>query len=197
MEAEMRCFVAVNLPGEIREEVGKFTASLSHVADGKGVRWVRPENIHLTLKFLGNVDREMLPELSLALGGALAGQPPCSLTVKGAGVFPPRGRPRIVWVGLAGETAALAALQSAVESALEPLGFPREKRPFTPHVTVGRLRDTRRPTPLGPAVAAANREREWGKCVVDRVHLMRSELFPTGPRYSILHKVRLAVEKKD
>jgi 2'-5' RNA ligase len=196
MEDAMRCFVAVNLPGEIREEVGKFAASPSLGAAGRVVRWVRPENIHLTLKFLGNVDREMLPELSASLETALTGQSPCRLTVKGAGVFPPRGRPRVVWVGLAGETVALAAIHAAVESALEPLGFPREKRPFTAHLTVGRVRDPRRAAPLGPAISA-NRDREWGKCVVDRVHLMRSELFPTGPRYSILHTVRLAVEKKD
>ena len=190
----MRCFVAVNLPGEIREEVGKFTASLKEITGA--VRWTRPENIHLTLKFLGNVDQDTLQELCAALDGALAGHLSFSLTVKGAGVFPPRGRPRVVWVGLAGETAALAALQSAVESALEPLGFPREKRPFTPHLTVGRVRDPRRSGSLGSAIAA-NREREWGQCVVDRVHLMRSELFPTGPRYSILREVRLAVGKKD
>jgi 2'-5' RNA ligase len=196
MEDEMRCFVAVDFPGEIREKVGKFTSSLSLGAVGRVVRWTRPENIHLTLKFLGNVDRETLPELSAALAAALAGHAPFGLTVKGAGVFPPRGRPRIVWVDLAGETAALAAIQAAVESALEPLGFPREKRPFTPHLTVGRVRDPRRSGSLGPEIAAAA-EREWGQCVVDRVHLMRSELFPTGPRYSILRSVRLAVEKKD
>jgi 2'-5' RNA ligase len=159
----MRCFVAVNLPGEIREEVGKFTASLKEIEGG--VRWVRPENIHLTLKFLGNVDQDTLQELCAALDGALAGHLSFSLTVKGAGVFPPRGRPR-------------------------------EKRPFTPHLTVGRARDPRRSGSLGPAIAA-NPEREWGQCVVDRVHLMRSELFPTGPRYSILREVRLAVGKKD
>jgi 2'-5' RNA ligase len=194
MVVEMRCFVAVNFPGELREEVGKFTSSL--VAVGRGVRWVRPENIHLTLKFLGNVDQKVLPELSAALDGALAGHPPFGLTVKGTGVFPPRGRPRVVWVDLAGDAAALAALQSAVEGVLEPLGFPREKRPFTPHLTVGRVRDPRRPGPLAAAIAAAG-EREWGRCVVERVHLMRSELFPTGPRYSILHEVRLAGKKKD
>ena len=192
----MRCFVAVNLPGEIREEVGKFTASPSLRAVGRGVRWTRPENIHLTLKFLGNVDREALRSLQSALDGALAGHSPCSLTVKGSGVFPPRGRPRIVWIGLSGETAALANLQSTVESALEPLGFPREKRPFTPHLTIGRVRDPRRPAPLISEIATAG-EREWGRCVVERVHLMRSELFPTGPRYSILHEVRLAGKTKD
>jgi 2'-5' RNA ligase len=197
MEDGMRCFVAVDLPAEIREELGKFTSSPSLGSLGRIVRWTRPENIHLTLKFLGAVPRETLPELQSALDGALAGRPPCSLSVKGTGVFPPRGRPRVVWIGLAGETDSLAALQSAVESALAPLGFPREKRPFTPHLTVGRVRDPRRPgAALGEAIAA-NREREWGECVVDRVHLMRSELFPTGPRYSILHTVRLEVEKKD
>lgn len=196
MADEMRCFVAVDFPGEIREELGKFASSLSPGAVGRAVRWMRPENIHLTLKFLGPVDRKTLPELSAALEAALAGHAPFGLTVKGAGVFPPRGRPRVVWVGLAGETAALAALQSAVESAFEPLGFPREKRPFTPHLTVGRVRDPRRLTSLGPEIAAAG-EREWGKCVVERVHFMRSELFPTGPRYSILQKVRLTVAKKN
>ncbi len=192
----MRCFVAVNFPEEIREKVGKFASSLSSGAVGRVVRWVRPENIHLTLKFLGPVDRKALPELWSALETALAGHAPFGLTVKGAGVFPPRGRPRAAWVGRAGETAALAALQSAVEFAFEPLGFPREKRPFTPHLTVGRVRDPRRLTPLASEIAAAG-EREWGKCVVERVHFVRSELFPTGPRYSILKEVRLTVEKKD
>jgi 2'-5' RNA ligase len=189
MSRGIRSFVAVSISEEIRELAGAFMETLR----GKvhGVKWVRPENLHLTLKFLGAVPEVQLPDLRAALDGAAGRHRPFKLGFGGAGVFPPRGRPRVVWIDLSAGAGEMAALQADVEAGLAPLGFPPEKRPFSPHLTIGRVRELGDPFALTSALAAAG-EMSWGECVVDRVHLMRSDLFPTGPRYSILQEVRFA-----
>ena len=96
----------------------------------------------------------------------------------------------MLWIDLSGGIDGMTALQGAVEKSLALLGFPPERRAYTPHLTVGRIRNLRNPSELESAVASAS-GREWGGFEVERVHLMRSELFPTGPSYSILHEVRL------
>lgn len=188
MAERFRCFLAVNLPDDLKRTVGGFIDSLR--AEVRGVRWVRGENLHLTLKFLGDVESGIIPDIGKALDGVASDVGPIPVTLCGAGVFPPRGRPRVVWLDLTRGGDELAALQRRCEGVLAPLGFPPEERPFTPHLTIGRVKDLRSPIPLGDALAEAS-SRNWGDFVVERVHLMRSELFPTGPRYSILHAVRL------
>lgn len=188
MGEKLRSFVAVNLPDALREDIGRFIYSLR--GSVRGVKWVKDENLHLTLKFLGDLDREALPAVTGALDRALAGLRAVRVSLRGAGAFPPRGRPRVVWIDMDAGTEGLALLQRSCEQALDPLGFPPEGRPFTPHLTIGRARDLRDAGPLLSALDAA-RGRSWGDFTADRVHLMRSELFPTGPSYSILHEVRL------
>lgn len=188
MGEKIRTFVAINLPGDLKVVIGRFIDSLR--GEVRGVKWVKDANLHLTLKFLGDVDRQLLPEVTAALDGAMAGLRAVSVSLQGAGVFPPRGRPRVVWLDMAAGAEGLALLQRRCEEALASLGFPQEDRPFTPHLTVGRAKDLRDPRPLVSALDAV-KGRKWGDFVADRVHLMRSELFPTGPTYSILHEVRL------
>jgi 2'-5' RNA ligase len=189
----IRSFVAVSISEEIRKLAEAFMESLR--GEVRGVKWVRPENLHLTLKFLGAVPEAQLPDLRAPLEKAAGRHRPFSLGFGGAGVFPPRGRPRVVWIDLAAGAGEMAALQADVEAGLEPLGFPPEKRPFSPHLTIGRAREPGDPGALTGALAAAG-EMSWGECVVDRVHLMRSDLFPTGPRYSILQEVRFAAKER-
>lgn len=188
MSEGVRCFVAVNLPAPLREEIGAFFAALR--GSVRGVRWVAAANLHLTLKFLGDVESGQVSRVANAIAGALEGSPPVEVTLAGAGVFPPRGRPRVVWLDLAAGAEGIASLQGEVGRALEPLGFPREKRPFTPHLTVGRVKKPGDPAPLLAAVDTAGK-REWGGFTASSVDLVRSELFPTGARYSILREVRL------
>lgn len=188
MSSGIRSFVAVQITEEIRRTLGVFTGNLRR--EVRGVRWVKPVNLHLTLKFLGSVGQERHPELCRVLDGIATDHRRFSLTFRGAGVFPPKGRPRVVWIGITSGSGEMASLQADVDVRLEALGFPSERRPFTPHLTIGRVKDLRDPSALTEALGDV-KEVEWGESVVDGVQLVRSDLFPTGPRYSILHDVRL------
>jgi 2'-5' RNA ligase len=188
--------VSVELPDALREAVAAHFAS-----EGRriaGVRWVAPCNLHLTLKFLGDVAEGRLPELRTALMAAAAGASPFTLALHGAGAFPSPERPRVIWVGAGAGSAELTALALSVEAALTPLGFAPEDRPFSPHLTVGRVSyRPPDPAPLRRLIDSA-RGREWGEWLVPAVHLMRSELFPKGPIYSILQTTPLpATPRRD
>jgi 2'-5' RNA ligase len=145
-------------------------------------------NLHITLKFLGDQPDERLAEVGPALAEAAAALPPFALALSGIGGFPGMERPRILWVGVADGALAARGLQERVEAALEHRGFARDARPWHPHVTIGRVLDDRRwrredSAPLRRAVAAAARE-PFGLLPVSRVALMRSDLSPSGARYS-------------
>jgi len=185
----VRSFVAVDPPEEVREAVGRF---LAQAAGLRGVKWVGPGQMHFTLAFLGGVDTGRLPGVAAALDAALAARPAFRLALTGAGAFPSVERPRVLWVGAGEGAGELAALAGLVEQALEPLGFPAPDRPFAPHLTVGRVKERLRdPGPLRRLVDAA-RGRVIGEFLVPAVRLQRSDLFPSGPRYTILHETRLA-----
>lgn len=189
MRETCRCFIAVALPASLREAIREFL--LRRAPAVGGVKWVGAEHLHLTLKFLGEVGRERIPAVAGALDAALAGFAPFPTRLHAAGAFPSPARPRVVWIGVAAGAAELAALAAAVETALSPLGFPPEDRPFAAHLTVGRVKAPPRDPAALPALIDAVRDRTWGEFVVPEVHLMRSELFPEGPRYSILHTTSL------
>jgi 2'-5' RNA ligase len=137
---DLRLFVACELPDEVRRALDEVQDGLrSHLGSTARLRWVRPEGIHVTLKFLGAVDASNVDELTTALSTAIE---PFELTVALASVGGFGGaRLRVIWVGLAGDTDGLAALAGRVDVALEPLGFPRERRPFAAHLTLARVPD--------------------------------------------------------
>lgn len=149
----------------------------------RGVAWVSPENLHVTLKFLGHVDEARLEPMRGALGGAAAAGPPFDLAITGLGAFPTAARPRVLWAGVGRGAEALAALAAAVERALAALGVPPEDRPFSAHVTLGRVREPRRDPALAAALAAGA-ARDFGTLRVAHVSLMRSDLSPGGRRYT-------------
>jgi 2'-5' RNA ligase len=155
------------------------------------VAWVAAANLHVTLKFLGRVDAARLPEIESALAGAVAPTAPFDLTVRGLGAFPTPTRARVIWAGAAAATDAAGQLATSVDEVLAGLGFVRETRAFAPHVTLGRVREPRRDAALAGALAAGER-REFGRVVVERVSLMRSELSPRGARYTELRALTLA-----
>jgi 2'-5' RNA ligase len=157
-----------------------------------GVRWVPAGNLHLTLKFLGELDAGRLPALEGALTEALLGHAPFSLALRGAGAFPSPERARVIWVGAGTGAAEVSAIAASVEAALTPLGFSPEERPFSPHLTVGRVKTPPRDRGALRELLDAVRDREWGEWVVSGAHLVRSELFPAGPIYSILHTAILS-----
>lgn len=177
------------LPDEVRQRLAAAIERLRpHAAD---VAWVAPGNLHVTLKFLGQVDEARAPALADALYATLAGQRAFDVAVRGLGAFPSPTRPRVLWAGLDDATGALAAVARRVDACCGGLGFPRETREFAAHVTLGRVREPRRQPALADALARAA---GFGRVRVARVSLMRSELSPRGARYSELAAAPLAVQ---
>jgi 2'-5' RNA ligase len=185
----LRCFVAIALPAAVRESVAAHFAR-----EGRGiagVRWTGAPGLHLTLKFLGGVEAGRLPAVFAAVDAAADAHAAFSLQLRGAGAFPSPERPRVVWVGAGAGAAEASALAGTLEGALAPLGFAPEARPFAPHLTVGRVKAPPRDRGALPRLIAAVRDRDWGEFLVPAAQVLRSELFPAGPIYSILHEARL------
>lgn len=182
----MRLFVAIELNAQVKRAVAAVRDRLAEF--DRAVRWVRPEQMHLTLKFLGETEDSRAADISKALAIVAEGAAPFDLVTTGAGCFPPRGKVRVVWAGLE-DCDGLRTCQEGVEAALEPLGFARESRPFSPHLTVGRVQDDRSDGQLRERVAGLKIERISQP--VDSIVLMQSELRPQGARYTKLGEWRL------
>ena len=177
------------LPDDLRQRLATEIQRLRpHAAS---VAWVAPANLHVTLKFLGQVDEARAPAVADALRSASARHRAFDLALRGLGAFPSPTRPRVLWAGLEDDAGALAALADAIDACCGELGFPRETRPFAAHVTLGRVREPTRRPQLGEALA---RPVDFGRVAVARVSLMRSELSPRGARYSELAAAPLAVQ---
>jgi 2'-5' RNA ligase len=152
------------------------------------VKWVGTEGIHLTLKFLGNIDEAEVPALTKALSEAVRGVAPFSLQLGDPGAFPGNQAPRVVWVGVGGEIELLRALHNNIDLVLTPLGFPPEKRAFSPHLTLGRVREEASPGErrrLGENIASLKTEAKLS-FKVESLSLMRSKLTREGALYSRL-----------
>jgi len=188
MSETVRTFIAIEMPPEVREYLDRCQDRLRR-AGGK-VRWVRTDLIHLTLVFLGEVAVEQLDALGAAVEGAVAGVSPLALRAAGAGQFPPRGRPRVIWIGFDEPTGALLALQKAVADATVPFAEKVETRPYRPHLTLGRVRTGGDLHRLSAAVADMA-DRQGPQFDADEIVVMQSTLSPQGPTYSPLSRVRL------
>ncbi len=184
----VRAFVAANLNPDLQAALAMVQDRLR--ATRADVGWVRPENLHLTLKFLGQVEEERIGAIRDAIAAAAAGSGPVRLVFQGLGAFPNPRAARVVWIGLSHGAEVLAALQAGIEAALESLGFGREARPFTAHLTLGRVRGPARREQLARALAEAPTE-ALGEMVLDRIELMKSDLSAGGARYSILQSFSL------
>jgi len=187
----IRAFIAIELPAAIQDQLRKVIFLLT---PGTGmVRWVPPENIHLTLKFLGDVESTKIQPLQSALRQEVGRCQSFEIRISGLGAFPNTHRPRVLWTGVQAP-AELAALAQAVESATVPLGFPTEDRPFSPHLTLGRVSQHASPdevTAIG-ALIAKTVIGELGKAWVENLTLFRSDLRPTGAIYSAIDHPKLA-----
>ena len=189
---QIRSFIAIELPAELKLELVQLEAQLK---SGKqlGVKWVDPDGIHLTMKFLGNVAVDRVEGITRAMEEAARGISPFQLRVKELGVFPNFKRVQVAWVGLSGEVDKLAQLHKRIESNLTPLGFPPESRPFTPHLTLARLR----------AQTSLDNRQRFGQLIanttfeaahtieVDAINLMKSQLTREGAIYSQINSIRL------
>jgi 2'-5' RNA ligase len=183
----MRLFVAVNLPSEVR---GRLAAEQDRLRRAQAdVSWVRPENIHVTLKFLGETDEKRLDRIRPALFEVARASASFRIRVSGLGSF--GGRiPRVVWVGVQEGAEPLSRLAQAVEAAMARLGFPKERRGFTAHITLGRVRSARNAEALLAALAQPETGPP-GSVEVNQFELMQSELRPTGSVYTVLDRFPL------
>ena len=179
----VRTFVAVELTPEIRGKAGDLIARLRRiVAD---VRWIVPENLHLTLKFLGDVEVLEIPRICSAVSAAVEDFSPFELEVLGAGAFPDLIRPRTIWLGVRAGNEALVELHNRLQAALAPMGFREEGRRFRPHVTLGRVRDSVEESRFAQAFAQ-HAEYFAGGMVVGELTVFSSELSRQGSKYEAI-----------
>ena len=189
---EIRSFIAIELPEAVELNLSQLETQLKSGRRFE-VKWVAPESIHLTLKFLGNILVESTKDIVQAMSEAAQGIPPFRLEVKDLGVFPNLKRVQVAWVGVHGEIDKLSQLQQRLDSNLSRLGFAPEGRLFTPHLTIARLRDNASPTErqaLGQLIASTRFEA--GAFSVDAISLMKSQLTREGPIYSRISQVALS-----
>ena len=187
----IRAFIAVELSDEARAEVGRVALA---VRGGvvRGVRAVRDDGLHITLRFLGDIERDDVPQVSAAVQSAARQVAPFELALGDVGAFPSLGRARTLFVGVGGDIERLNALRDGIESELSKVGFRRDRRRFNPHITVGRIRD-RVSRSDGRAVVRAAQSVEYGRASfrVDTVRLFQSTLTPDGAVYRILGEFSL------
>jgi len=189
----VRCFAAILLGEEVRAALGQEIERLRPLS--RAVAWVPTANLHVTVHFLGEQSQERVADAESALAEAAAALRPFELTLHGLGAFPGLERARILWTGISGGALDARALQTRVEGALEARGFPREARPWHPHVTIGRVFDERRwrqdaGRDLRPVIAGIA-TRSFGTFAVSSVALMQSELGPAGARYRPVAEIPL------
>ena len=189
---QIRSFIAIELPGELKLAISRLQEQLKSGSRAP-VKWVNPENTHLTLKFMGGIDLAIIDDIKKALREAAQSIPAISLGAEGLGTFSNNTRVQVIWVGLTGELDKLQKLQQRIDQELSPLGFPPGKRAFSPHLTIARLRDR----------ASVNDRQEIGRLVektnfessldfsAKSVNLMKSQLTREGPIYSVLDSVNL------
>jgi len=184
----MRLFVAIDLPDEVKAALARAQARLRDDAPRADVRWTPPRGLHLTLRFLGEVGEAAVPGVIATLTAAASGHPAVELAATGVGVFPQPTRPRVLWAGIEG---ALAGLAADIEGGLVALGHPQERRPFSAHVTLGRVRRPVALAALNRAIAGLGRP-EFGAWTAREVVLYRSHQRPTGSVYEALAQVPLS-----
>ena len=183
----MRLFVAVELSDKVQRVLGRIQHSLRPRCDG--VRWVPTHQLHLTLKFLGDVIDPDVPSACEAVSGAATAIQPFAMTLRGCGCFPGDRAVRVVWAGVDEPSGSLAACAAGADDALEAAGFERERRPFSPHITLGRLRQDRSDGAIRAAVEAFSFDAV--EQTVKRITLMSSVLSSDGPTYVPVCKAAL------
>lgn len=196
----IRTFIAVELSPELRNAVHQVQADMKETLTRRlrrrdpaaRIQWVRPESMHLTLKFLGSIEESTIPEIEHTMRAVVSARAKFSLDMGGLGVFPDVRAPRVLWVGLSDGVEALVLLAADLDRSLHALGFAPEGRPFQPHLTLARIKD--RSLSVGTALAESGvmtGAKTVGRLSVSSISLMRSELKPSGAVYTRLCEVLL------
>jgi 2'-5' RNA ligase len=186
MSITIRTFIAIELPETITRAISEIQEGIKSY--GFNIRWVRPENIHLTLKFLGDIKEDETDKIARVIFESVRTCSPISLSAKGIGVFPGIKRPRVIWVGVSGQINPLFKLQKKLEDGLKGLGFKKEKRAFRAHLTLGRIKDRIDSKRFGGTLRTFGGF-ESETFIADEIILYKSELKPTGAVYTQLVSV--------
>jgi len=180
----IRSFLAFELPPGIKDMVIRVSEEV--MMSSLNVRWVKVDNIHLTVVFMGNIRSEDIPEMEEAIEEVCSGFSPFEISLKGFGVFPSVQRPRVLWLGLDGDLERMASLRDGLQEMLRPFGIKEEKRMFKPHLTLGRFRTPGKRAPGLEDIIARYRGLESPICMTSELVLFKSELKPGGAEYTIL-----------
>ncbi len=186
----IRTFLAIELPRKIIEGLGEEQARW--ISRAPALKWVRPERIHLTLKFLGEIPGKRVDQVVETVRGCCSRNPAFALALKGSGVFPNPRYPRVLWVGVTGDLDILKRLHADMESSLEEIGFPRETREFRPHLTLARIKGR---VPEGFVRDFLRAGISLGPIEVTEITVFQSRLSPSGPDYIPLAKCPLVVDQ--
>ena len=186
----LRTFIAFKPPEDIIRRIDALQKQLR--AEGVGARWVKPANIHLTLKFLGDTDPAREADIRTAMQAAVADQAPLELATAGLGGFPRLARPRVLWQAVMGDSERLQVIQQSLEAHLAPCGFRPERRPFRAHLTIGRVRNPKRWRPEETAVLKGMQDLPPQPFTVDTLTWYQSRLEPGGAVYTALARVPLS-----
>ena len=189
--AATRTFIAIEMPVKVKDLIASHVERLKGLVP-RGVKWVDPQTCHLTLAFLGNVPNDRLSTLFRIVDAVAADSPPLRLRTGLLGAFPNPRRPRVVWLGLEGDTQLLIITQRRLQDALKTDGFPREQRTFKPHITLGRARGNGF-IPL-PEAILNDQAKDALAFEVQDIVLMSSILTPSGPIHTPLHKAHLSAQ---
>jgi 2'-5' RNA ligase len=183
-EKKIRAFLALDPPGEVLREIATIQNRLRKFIQGD-IRWVRPEGIHLTLKFFGELSGDDVANIATVVEKAAEKEMPFSFAIGGAGLFPDSHRPRVLWLGMNGDVERLRVFQKGLEQALLQVGFPCEERPYRPHLTLGRIRTSRGLIGLARALEKGE-EYTAGRFIASGLSLIQSELTPGGAMHTRL-----------
>jgi 2'-5' RNA ligase len=183
---DLRCFIAIDLTVPIKNKLGELIDTLKkHTSD---IKWVMSENLHLTLKFLGNTPEERIPEISGSLLSIISSYKPFYIKIYGTGVFPNKKTPRVIWAGVQ-DAEILRNLKRDIEKSMSAFGYEEENKEFTPHLTLGRVRSHKGMISIMNELSKFE-GRDFGTIYVNGILLMKSELKPKGPEYTCLKELR-------
>ena len=190
MKNRIRTFIAVSLSSSILSGIEKLVRTLK--TDCGDVRWVEPQNLHVTLKFLGDIPLNDLPQLIRTVTQSVSQTDSFDLTFQGFGAFPNRESPKTIWIGCHEGSAELIQLAERIDAGLFSIGYPKETRRFSPHLTIGRVK-TKEPGTISPLMSVFDEQQDhlFGSCSVSEVQIFSSELTRRGPIYDELAVIPL------
>jgi len=186
MSEEWRTFCAIELPDEVRSQLQQHVKRLREAVPEASASWSRPENVHLTLKFFGNVNKDKLTSISSAATRVTSDYSPFQIKIGGTGVFPKASRPQVLWIGVEDPSGRLTELQRRFEEECAKVGFPKENRAYRPHLTIARLRHPEG----GRKLAETHSQTKFGfiEIRVSEFTVFRSQLSPKGSIYTVISK---------